>query len=89
MDTSFNFGCATMNDCDYQCGIGAGAALLASTITARTLAGDHVIIVGYSMGGLTARDMIAHASSYPEVLQRKITAHHSGNAQSGISMGSR
>jgi pimeloyl-ACP methyl ester carboxylesterase len=75
VDSSFNFGCASMSACDSHWGSAPGAALLVATIYQRTSPGQQVILVGYSMGGLIARDMIAHASQYSAFLnQVRITA---------------
>jgi pimeloyl-ACP methyl ester carboxylesterase len=75
VDASFNFGCATNWTCDSSCGISAGAAVLDQTVWEKAGPGSDVMLVGYSMGGLVARDMMANARfQYPDMLQRNITA---------------
>jgi pimeloyl-ACP methyl ester carboxylesterase len=62
VDDSFDFGdCAANGNCGNNCTIDNGADRLASTIVGRTVAGRHVILIGYSMGGLIARDMMLRA----------------------------
>jgi pimeloyl-ACP methyl ester carboxylesterase len=75
VDAGFDFGeCAaekyctvakdpfTLQDTNTPCSITAGARKLAQYIKAKA-PGDFVLI-GYSMGGLVARDLLAHASAY-------------------------
>jgi pimeloyl-ACP methyl ester carboxylesterase len=88
VDNSFSFACAAnpgcgncscpAPPCDCGCAIDDGATLLATTVSQLTAPYDHVVLVGYSMGGLIARDMILNATkgwySGSQLLQRKITA---------------
>jgi hypothetical protein len=65
--------CDANPSCAAHCSISDGASALASTILSNTLPGNNVIIIGFSMGGLMARDLIAH--NYANVVTtRKITA---------------
>jgi uncharacterized protein (TIGR03437 family) len=65
--------CDANPSCTAPCGISDGANLLASTVLSNTSPGSNVIVIGFSMGGLMARDMIAH--NYGGVVtSRKITA---------------
>jgi pimeloyl-ACP methyl ester carboxylesterase len=73
VDAGFDFsGCANNKNCDQSlCTIQTGAATLASYINQKNPTGD-IVLVGYSMGGLIARDMILN--NYHNV----ITNHHVG-----------
>jgi hypothetical protein len=73
-DDSFDFGSCSKNpSCPpAYCGITTGAQLLDTDINLATYPQSRVIIIGYSMGGLMARDMIAHPST--GLLQRNLLA---------------
>ena len=59
-DFGFNFSECSMNtSCGQDCSIDAGAQKLAQYILQNPPFGD-IVLVGYSMGGLIARDMIAN-----------------------------
>jgi uncharacterized protein (TIGR03437 family) len=65
--------CDASPSCTAPCSISDGANLLASVVLSNTAPGSNVILIGFSMGGLMARDMIAH--NYSGVVStRKITA---------------
>jgi pimeloyl-ACP methyl ester carboxylesterase len=74
VNATFEYGyCAASPSCNALCSISDGAYVLASTILSATSPGGNVIIIGYSMGGLMARDMVAH--NYGGITtSRKITA---------------
>jgi triacylglycerol esterase/lipase EstA (alpha/beta hydrolase family) len=73
VDATFSYVCASSVSCPATCTISNGALQLATQILNSTTAGSRVILVGYSMGGLIARDMIAN--NYSGVTtSRKITA---------------
>lgn len=52
--------CAANTFCSSSCTISNGGNLLATTILANTVPGSNIIIVGYSLGGLIARDMLVN-----------------------------
>jgi len=65
--------CDANSSCTAPCSISDGANRLASTVLSNTSPGSNVIVIGFSMGGLMARDMVAH--NYGGVVtSRKITA---------------
>jgi uncharacterized protein (TIGR03437 family) len=65
--------CDANSSCTAPCSISDGANLLASTVLSNTSPGSNIIVIGFSMGGLMARDMVAH--NYGGVVtSRKITA---------------
>jgi triacylglycerol esterase/lipase EstA (alpha/beta hydrolase family) len=74
VDATYDYSdCAANPSCSSSCSISDGAARLASTILSRTSPGANIIIIGYSMGGLIARDMLAN--NYQSVAtNRKIAA---------------
>jgi triacylglycerol esterase/lipase EstA (alpha/beta hydrolase family) len=73
VDATFSYLCASSPSCPATCTISNGALQLASQILNGTNAGGKVILVGYSMGGLIARDMIVN--NYGGVMtSRTITA---------------
>jgi uncharacterized protein (TIGR03437 family) len=73
VDATFSYVCASSSSCPASCSISNGAVQLANQILNSTSAGSRVILVGYSMGGLIARDMMAN--NYGGVTtSRKITA---------------
>lgn len=82
IDDSFSFAPAADTNCRVDgssCEIDDAASLLASTINQLAGPFDHVILIGYSMGGLIARNMIANAAinnSYSvfNLQNRRITA---------------
>jgi hypothetical protein len=60
VDASFNFSdCTQNNNCPGSCTMSSGAQRLAQLIINRNPPGD-VVLVGYSLGGLIARDLIAN-----------------------------
>ena len=60
VDAGFDFSeCANVNFCDSSCSITSGAQKLARYINSVNPLGD-IVLVGFSMGGLIARDMIAN-----------------------------
>ena len=60
MDAGFDFSeCAETDFCSSSCTIAAGAQKLAQYIANANPPGD-VILIGFSMGGLIARDMMAN-----------------------------
>ena len=70
IDAGFDFGyCAATVYCSSDCTIQNGARALAIYINEKNPTGD-IVLVGYSMGGLIARDMILN--NYANV----ITNHH-------------
>jgi len=70
VDAGFDFGyCAAITNCSTNCTIQNGARALALYINQKSPSGD-IILVGYSMGGLIARDMILN--NYANV----VTNHH-------------
>jgi fibronectin type 3 domain-containing protein len=60
IDARFSYVCASSPSCPASCTISNGAIQLASQILNSTTSGSRIILVGYSMGGLIARDMIAN-----------------------------
>ena len=71
-DASFDYSsCAANPVCPPNCTIENGANLLATTILSKP--GSNVVVIGYSMGGLIARDMIAN-NRQGVAVQRKINA---------------
>ena len=71
-DASFDYGyCAANPTCDSSCSIENGAGLLAKTILGKP--GSNIVIIGYSIGGLIARYMIAN-NLQGVAVQRKINA---------------
>jgi uncharacterized protein (TIGR03437 family) len=60
VDATFSYVCASNASCPATCTISNGAVQLATQILNSTTAGSRVVLVGYSMGGLIARDMIAN-----------------------------
>lgn len=70
VDFGFNYGpCTTHPDCTSVCTISTGASTLALHIQ-QNVASSHILIVGYSLGGLIARDMILN--NYGNIL----STHH-------------
>jgi virginiamycin B lyase len=57
IDAGFNYPCAAKPRCAETCTIEAGAQALANYIEKQNPTGD-IILIGYSLGGLIARDMI-------------------------------
>jgi pimeloyl-ACP methyl ester carboxylesterase len=61
VDAGFDFSqCAANPSCSNSCSIGAGGQSLAQYISSNPPPGP-IILIGYSMGGLIARDMISNA----------------------------
>jgi triacylglycerol esterase/lipase EstA (alpha/beta hydrolase family) len=58
INATFSYGCAANNPCEPSCKIDDAANVLASTINSVPGNAGHVIVIGYSMGGLIARDLI-------------------------------
>jgi uncharacterized protein (TIGR03437 family) len=72
VDAGFDFGeCANESFCNSNCSISGGAQKLAQYINNANPAGD-IVLVGFSMGGLIARDMIAN--NWNGVLNRRKVA---------------
>jgi uncharacterized protein (TIGR03437 family) len=61
VDATFDYSsCAANAFCSSSCTISNGGNLLATKILADTVPGSNIIIVGYSLGGLIARDMLVN-----------------------------
>lgn len=70
VDANYDYGsCAANTFCPSSCTISNGGNLLATQILADTVPGSNIIIVGYSLGGLIARDMLAN--NYQGVTQTR------------------
>jgi hypothetical protein len=60
VDANFDFSnCADDNSCNSNCTISAGAQRLSQYISNAKPSGE-IMLIGYSLGGLIARDMIAY-----------------------------
>jgi uncharacterized protein (TIGR03437 family) len=60
VDAGFDFSeCANVNFCSSNCSVSAGAQKLAQYIANANPPGD-IVLVGFSMGGLIARDLMAN-----------------------------
>lgn len=59
VDGKFDFSECSTGGCDATCSIPRGAQKLAAYIASKTVSNGEVILVGYSMGGLIARELIA------------------------------
>jgi uncharacterized protein (TIGR03437 family) len=61
IDYGFEFNCAGLNLglCSANCTVSNGAQLLAQYIASKNPPGD-IVLIGFSMGGLLARDLIAN-----------------------------
>ena len=61
VDATYDYSsCAANAFCSSSCTISNGGNLLATKILADTVPGSNIIIVGYSLGGLIARDMLVN-----------------------------
>ncbi len=68
IDAGFDYGeCSAKIDCGRECSITNGGNKLAQYIKDRNPVGD-IILIGYSMGGLIARDMIVH---HPQLFENR------------------